>query len=310
MNNNINIGVIACDLRQLYMAKMLAVKGYNVNLIYSEKFENDKVFKDKLCEIVFESEIGNLRVSNDITDILNTSDVIAGPVPMNKISEFMVLPKFLSFLTTREHKENFLFYAGMIDKESLEILENASIRCIDYMKSDKLTVFNTIATAEGIIAEAIIHKNTNLHDAKVLVLGYGKCAKTLAHKLSGLSARVTVTARNCDELEAAYSFGYRTIELSLLKDYIYGFEYIFNTIPAPVINEEVLEHMNCDSIILDIASSPGGVDKNAAMKYGISVYHSLGIPGRYAPKSSGEAIAKHLIDVIAKHSLHKISMST
>ena len=52
MNNNINIGVIACDLRQLYMAKMLAVKGYNVQLIYSEKFENDKTFKDRLCEIV------------------------------------------------------------------------------------------------------------------------------------------------------------------------------------------------------------------------------------------------------------------
>ncbi len=308
MNNNINIGVIACDLRQLYMAKMLAVKGYNVQLIYSEKFENDKTFKDRLCEIVFESELENLRVSSDIMDILQVSDVIAGPVPMNKISEFMVLPKFLSYLVSREHKENFLFYAGMIDNESLEILENASIRCIDYMKSDKLTVFNTIATAEGIIAEAIIHKNTNLHEAKVLVLGYGKCARTLAHKLSGLSARVTVAARNGDELEAAYSFGYRTMELSLLKDYIHGFEYIFNTIPAPVINDEMLERISSDSIILDIASSPGGLDKNAAMKYGIPVYHSLGIPGRYAPKSSGEAVAKHLMDVIAKHSLHKINM--
>lgn len=308
MNNNINIGVIACDLRQLYMAKMLAVKGYNVQLIYSEKFENDKTFKDRLCEIVFESELENLRVSSDIMDILQVSDVIAGPVPMNKISEFMVLPKFLSYLVSREHKENFLFYAGMIDNESLEILENASIRCIDYMKSDKLTVFNTIATAEGIIAEAIIHKNTNLHEAKVLVLGYGKCARTLAHKLSGLSARVTVAARNGDELEAAYSFGYRTMELSLLKDYIHGFEYIFNTIPAPVINDEMLERISSDSIILDIASSPGGLDKNAAMKYGIPVYHSLGIPGRYAPKSSGEAVAKHLMDAIAKHSLHKINM--
>lgn len=308
MNNNISIGVIACDLRQLYMAKMLAIKGYNVQLIYSEKLENDKTFKDKLCEIVFESELGNLRVSSDIMDILQVSDVIAGPVPMNKISEFMVLPKFLSYLVSKEHKENFLFYAGMIDKESLEILENASIRCIDYMKSDKLTVFNTIATSEGIIAEAIIHKNTNIHDAETLILGYGKCARTLAHKLSGLSARVTVTARNCDELEAAYSFGYKTFELSLLKDYIYGFEYVFNTIPAPVINDEILERMNSDSIILDIASSPGGVDKNAAIKYGISVYHSLGIPGKYAPKSSGEAIAVHLVDVISKHSLHKINM--
>lgn len=308
MNNNINIGVIACDLRQLYMAKMLAQEGYNVHLIYSEKFENDKIFKDKLCEIVFNSDMQNLRFSNDITDVIETSDVIAGPVPMNKISEFMVLPKFIAALIARENKENFLFYAGMIDEESLEILENASIRCIDYMKSDKLTIFNTIATAEGIIAEAIMLKNTNLHGSKSLVLGYGKCAKTLTHKLSGLSADVTVAARNEDELQAADSLGYNTLKLSDLKEKIGRFEYIFNTIPSLVLNDELIKHINADSLILDISSSPGGVDKNTAMKYGISVYHSLGIPGRFAPKSSGEAIGKHLSEIISKNSLHKINM--
>lgn len=308
MHNNINIGVIACDLRQLYMAKMLATHGYNVYLIYSEMFENDKSFKDKLCEIVFDSDTPNLRISNDITEIIDVSDIISGPVPMSKISEFMILPKFIGALVSKEHKENFLFYAGMIDTESLEVLEKASIRCIDYMKSDKLTIFNTIATAEGIIAEAVIHKNTNLHGSKTLVLGYGKCAKTLAHKLSGLSADVTITARNNDELEAAYSLGYKTLNLSQLKEKIVRFEYIFNTIPALVLNDELLEHVNHDSLILDISSSPGCVDKNAALKYGISVYHSLGIPGRFAPKSSGEAIGNHLIEIISKYSLHKINV--
>ena len=308
MNNNINIGVVVCDLRQLYMAKMLANAGYNVYLIYSEKFENDKCYKDKLCEVVFDSKIDNLRVLNDISDIIELSDVLAGPVPMNKISEFMVLPKFIGTLVSREHKKNFLFYAGMIDTESLEILENASIKCIDYMKSDKLTIYNTIATAEGIIAEAIIHKNTNLHGSSTLVLGYGKCAKTLAHKLSGLSADVTVAARNNDELEAAFSLGYETMPLSVLKESIHNFEYIFNTIPTLILDEEILEHVNKDSIILDISSAPGGIDKNAAMKYGITVYHSLGIPGRFSPKSSGEAVGRHLIEIISKHSLHKINM--
>ena len=100
MNNNINIGVVVCDLRQLYMAKMLANAGYNVYLIYSEKFENDKCYKDKLCEVVFDSKIDNLRVLNDISDIIELSDVLAGPVPMNKISEFMVLPKFIGTLVS------------------------------------------------------------------------------------------------------------------------------------------------------------------------------------------------------------------
>lgn len=308
MINNINIGVIVCDLRQLYMAKQLADEGYNVFIIYSEKFENEKNFRDKLYEIVYKSNPEKLNILNDIKELIEISDVVAGPVPMNKISEFMVLPKFILELVSKEHKENFLFYAGMIDSESRSVLDSGLIRCIDYMESDKLTIYNTIATAEGIIAEAIIHKNTNLHGSNSLILGYGKCARTLAHKLSGLSAKVTVAARSDDELMAAHSLGYETMKLSELKNNIKKFEYIFNTIPIMILDEKILQHVEPDSIILDISSIPGGVDKNAAMKYGICVYHSLGIPGRFSPKSSGEAIGRYLIEFISQNSLHKINM--
>ena len=75
-------------------------------------------------------------------------------------------------------------------------------------------------------------------------------------------------------------------------------EYIFNTIPVMIIKEELLKKMKDDCIVLDIASMPGGVDKNAALKYGIVVKHILGIPGKYASKSSGEALASDLLKLI------------
>ena len=50
--------------------------------------------------------------------------------------------------------------------------------------------------------------------------------------------------------------------------------------------KEVMARVSCDSLVIDIASVPGGVDFQAAKKAGIPVIHALGLPGKYAPKSS------------------------
>ena len=60
------------------------------------------------------------------------------------------------------------------------------------MKDESIAVFNAVATAEGAILEAMLHKQTNIHHSRTLVLGYGRCGKVLSEKLKGLSAHVTV----------------------------------------------------------------------------------------------------------------------
>lgn len=297
-NNNISIGVIACDLRQVYMARMLVKEGFKIHLVYSEKLD-----KEKLCRIMLDSdfsEFTNLRITNDITDILLSSEIIAGPVPFDKISEFITIPKFINALTDRTTLNRTLLFAGVIDSECKDILLQNGIQCVDFMEIEELAVYNTIATAEGIIAEAILNKETNLHNSECMVLGYGKCAKTLANKLKGIGANVTVVARNPMDLTTASSLGHSTLNIASLKNHIYCFEYIFNTIPHMIIDDSVLEHVHPESVIFDIASLPGGVDKYSASKRNIKLVHSLGIPGKYAPKSSGEAIGKYLMQYIEK----------
>ena len=63
------------------------------------------------------------------------------------------------------------------------------------MKDEILTVKNSIATAEGAIAEAIQKSSRNLHGSRCLVLGYGTCGKTLVSYLTGMFCHVTVCAR-------------------------------------------------------------------------------------------------------------------
>lgn len=298
MDNYKTVGLLICDLRQLYMAKHLAKKGFFINLICSDAISLQKDFKDTLSELLSLDNGVKIRVTYDIDEIIAISNIIVTPVPFNKICEFITIPKFISKINERDDLSTFLLYAGLLDKESKNLLDNSNIQYIDYSKSEKLAIYNSISTAEGIIAEAIIQKNTNLHHSRVLVLGYGKCGKTLAWKLKNLDAKVTVCARREEDLESAYSMGLNTLNLHNLIMEINKYDFIFNTIPIMILNEDILSKINPESIILDIASNPGGVDKNAALRYGITVKHVLGIPGKYAPKSSGEEMAKDLIHIL------------
>lgn len=298
MNKNNSIGIIADDLRQIYMAKYLINKGFKVNIICSENIETDK---DNIVIDLFNNPSSLLYIANDMYDLINKSNTIVTPIPFIKINSLMNISNFIFNLSKKDNLCSFLLYAGKIDSSTSRLLDKAKINYIDYYKSEALTIYNSIATAEGIIAEAIIHKNTNLHNSKAIILGYGKCAKTLANKLNGIGAKVTICARNNIDLKLAESIGYGVLDLHNLIMEINNYEYIFNTIPVSLINENILQHVNPESIILDIASLPGGVDKEFAQNHGIQVIHSLGIPGKYSPKSSGIAIAEDLLNYIQSY---------
>ena len=62
-----------------------------------------------------------------------------------------------------------------------------------------------------------------------------------------------------------------------------------------VLNKTVLEHANPETIIIDIASCPGGVDQEAVEKLGIQSALCLGLPGKYAPKTSADILTEALL---------------
>ena len=61
---------------------------------------------------------------------------------------------------------------------------------------------------------------------------------------------------------------------------------IFSTIPALILDIEKLKLVKKDAVIIDLASTPGSVDYEAAKELGISSYLELGIPSKVAPYSS------------------------
>ncbi len=214
----------------------------------------------------------------------------------------LVLPvPVANFLNTGDIKnivENIKRFSGVcggVIPEAITIacLEN-NIPFYDYMKDDEVAVKNAVATAEGAIAEAFMMSEINICESKSLVTGYGRCGMVLAKKLAALGSTVTVTARSVEACIKAEMDGFETILMKKLvtESDLDKFDFCFNTVPALILTEDILCKFSKEIIIMDIASKPGGTDFEYCNANNIKYKHSLGIPGKYSPKTSGYILAE------------------
>ncbi|MDF2678080.1 MAG: dpaA [Bacillota bacterium] len=283
--------IIGGDLRQIYLSDVLEKSGYKV-ITYglNNNDLNINLKKSKKAEEAIKSSktiITPIPFSKDKTHITNLDS--------NNLGNFqeLTVQEFLSYLTSEQY-----LIGGNIPNAAIETCRTKNIPHLDLMKIDDISLLNAIATAEGAIAEAINKSVVNLHQNTCLVLGYGKCAKVLAAKLSGLGVKVTICARNQQSLVESYTNNFSCLKLNELKNSIHDFNYIFNTIPAVVLNKELLSLLSKETTIIDIASSPGGLDYNAAKELNLNAHLCLGIPGKTAPKASAEILAEAIIPIL------------
>ena len=190
-----------------------------------------------------------------------------------------------------------LIFAGMFPEDFKTALEEKGAVVYDFMKMEDIAIQNAVATAEGAIAEAIFMSNEVLHGQEILVVGFGRCAEVLADKLKGMSAKVTVMARREDARSRAWTFGNQTLEFDETEE-LGKFHYIFNTVPSPIITREWIDRLNRYCCIIDIASKPGGTDFDYCSQKGIRAKLCGSLPGKYAPKTSGELLARKMEDII------------
>lgn len=278
---------IGGDMRQIYMINDLINQGYSVIVygLHDPLLDNRCVNGTTLIEVVLSSKIviTPIPISKDGIHVLSKSNCIIN------------LDEFLSLLTS-DHK----IFGGCFSKIMMEHFTSNQIYYHDFMEQEDLTLYNSIATAEGAIAEAITSSKINLHDSKVLVTGYGRCAITLATKLKFLCASVDITARSSEQLAKAYTASHHAIPLNELSNHIDQYDFIFNTIPSMVLTKDLLNKTKSHVIIIDIASNPGGVDFTYAKEIGRYTNLYLGIPGKVSPKSSASFLINHLLNQLRK----------
>lgn len=194
-----------------------------------------------------------------------------------------------------DHAEEYMHQGQMIfgsvfPVQFQKICQKKGAKLFDYMKDETIAVQNAVATAEGSIAEAIRRSVVNLHGSGCLILGFGRCGEILANKLKGLSCDVTVMARSRAARAKAEAYGYHSMSFDSAGA-INSFLFVFNTVPARVVERPFLEKLGKDVVVIDIASAPGGVDLEACSELGLNAGICPNLPARYAPKTSAKILA-------------------
>lgn len=283
MKENLVISFIGGDLRQVYMIKNLVAQGFVIG-----------------AYCVADSEfIPNVTQLHSLQEACAFSNIIVGPMPFSKTTisiqcvrqePDMDIEHLLSYLTP-DH----ILFGGNFPSQLKSYCLQKNITMVDYLQKEEVAVLNAIATAEGAIAEAITRSPLNLCNQNTLVLGYGKCGSVLAQKLKGLDANVTICARNSVVLAKAQCIGFDTLPFSDLRDALSKYLFIFNTIPCEYFDKTFIQKISKDATFIDIASYPGCIDIDLANQSGIQTALCLGLPGRYAPKSSADILTNVLL---------------
>lgn len=271
-----SFGVIGGDQRQIALAESIAADGYAV---YACGF--DRV-----------GEIKGVRQTT-LSDLSLICDTIVLPLPVTRDGQHLNTPLHSELIALDEEfammMRNKKVFGGMMEKlyQTSGLWQEVDSR--DYFTREELAVRNAALTAEGSIEIAMKEYPGSIGKSRCLVAGFGRIGKALAYMLRGLGAKVIVSARRPEDFAWIEVYGYEPVPTANIcqKE---PYDIIFNTIPTRVFTRRVLSRLPSETILIDLASAPGGVDIEAAEKLGIRVIPALSLPGKVAPKAAGEVI--------------------
>lgn len=204
-------------------------------------------------------------------------------------------------------KKNALVTGGRLSIKQIEYFSALGFDVADYFKREELVIKNCIPTAEGALQIAMQELATTINGLDVLVIGYGRVGKAAARLFQSCGALTTVTARRTAQLAEAENNGLLSFDIRELFPRITRFGLIVNTVPSMILTSEMLEAVGKDSLIIDLASKPGGVDFESAKELNKRVVWALGLPGKVAPITSGEIIADAVKNIIVERSMKNVT---
>ncbi len=281
------IAVLGGDDRSIKLGSLLQEDGHDINLFGFDKLENNL-----------------LKISENLDLAIRGTEIIIGPLPCSRDNLFLETPLYSEKIKMEEIFKNMvpnqIFIAGKISKEVSNIANSYNIINIDYLKREEMAVLNSIPTAEGAIQVAMENTEITLHGSNVMILGFGRIGKVLAKMLQGLGANVYVEARSYADLAWISSYGYMTVHLNDIKDYLHEMDVVFNTIPFMILNEEMLLKLKKECLVVDLASNPGGVDFEKSKELGVKTVWALALPGKVAPMTAAEIMKNTIYNIIGE----------
>ncbi|ALC83460.1 MULTISPECIES: dipicolinate synthase subunit DpsA [Bacillus] len=200
-------------------------------------------------------------------------------------------------------KNHCVLYSGISTPYLDDIVKSTNRSLVTIFDRDDVAILNSIPTAEGALKLAIEHTDVTIHGSNLLVLGFGRVGMTVARTFSSIGAKVKVCVRNAADAARITEMGLEPLFFDTLEKEVSANDICINTIPKQVLTSSIISKMPDHTLIIDLASKPGGTDFQFAQKQGIKALWALGLPGKVAPKTAGEIMANVLFDLLKEQKI-------
>ncbi len=277
--------VVGGDLRYVYLAGQLAEDGYKVIAV---GFDNADL---PPC----------VAGCTDVSQAIALGDAVILPMPVSTDGKTVNAPFSRGCMPLEQIyaavEPTKPVFGGAVTAEIAAAFERRGVSLYDILEREELTVANAVPTAEGALQLALEELPVTIDGAAVLIVGYGRIGKVLARMLTALGASVTVAARKPADREWARIAGCRAVPTTALER-VGAFDVVFNTAPTLLLTRAVLETMAPRTLLIDLASRPGGIDFDAAANLHLKTIWALSLPGRVAPKTAAHILAKTIGGIV------------
>lgn len=290
---NRRIAVLGGDLRMMAAAKALAADGFSVTAYGMETFTGDP---------------GSVVRTETLDEALKDAFLAVLPLPVTRDGERLLCPLTRKTVLLRD-----VFAAlpagcraagGKPDASVRALAREYGIGLSDYFDREEIAVANAVPTAEGAIAAAMAETPYTIHGTRCLILGYGRIGRVLARLLRALGADVTAAARRAETLawiaaEDCTPLPFSSLAKSLPASPL-DFDIVFNTVPEQAAGAAVLERLPRGTLLIDLASPPGGFDRIRAEELGMRLVWALSLPAKTAPLTAGGILHDGIRNLIAE----------
>ena len=279
--------IVGGDMRNVCLARMLREKGCDVGICGI----NADIFSP-----------GEATVFSNVKKCVSDAEIIILPLIMSADNITVNTPLFDGCIYLRDICQNAgkdaLVFGGRVNSS---VFNDYDIKIHDYAIRDDFASLNAVPTAEGAIEAVMKILPVTIFSSKILVTGFGKCAKVLSLTLRAMGADVWISARGIHDLSLAEAFGMNTVHISDMHRSLGDFDAVFNTIPHTVFKLRELSAMKEETPLIDIASSPGGAERALVRECKIKYMFLPGIPGKYSPVTAAEIILKTIVNIIVEN---------
>ncbi len=259
--------VLGGDLRSVYLCRRLLRDGYTVQAWGLELSDVPQCCRcDTLAAALDGTDCVVLPIPSAGSDLLRAPYSCA-PIPLDAVAK--ALPKGLPVFGSK-----------------------CGLPITDLTAIETMAVGNAALTAQCALLLILQNTHRALMGQNILILGAGRIGTLLSLQLKALGAEVTLTSRDPIRRAWCSAMGMNAAHTHEISHILPTQDIVINTIPTTILDSHALSLLPDHTLLLELASLPGGFSPVEAEAMGLRTVMGRGLPGKYTPAGAADIIAE------------------